>query len=55
MTSWDWVAENPVMSEAVFKAFVKNHQFEEDFVTECEEYRVPGGYDSARVVGAAGY
>jgi len=55
MTSWDWVDENPVMTEKQFAHFVRMHQFEADFADECEAYRVEGGYDSAQVVGAAGY
>lgn len=55
MTSWEWVAENPVMTEKQFASFVRSHQFEADFVAECAAYRVEGGYDSDKVVGAAGY
>lgn len=55
MTSWEWVDENPVMTEKQFERFVSMHQFDQDFRDECQAYRVAGGYDSARVVGAAGY
>jgi hypothetical protein len=49
------------MTEAQYKRFLKNQQMDgtdEDsrsFQNECETYRVAGGYDSAKVVGAAGY
>lgn len=55
MTSWEWVEENPVMTEKQFARFCKMQQADAEFVAECEAYRVEGGYDSAQVVGAAGY
>lgn len=61
MTSWEWVEENPVMTEVQFTRFCDNQQMNGtdpdsvSFRKECEAYRVSGGYDSAKVVGAAGY
>lgn len=61
MTSWEWVDENPVMTESQFARFCKMQQMAGDdadsvsFRTDCEAFRVAGGFDSAQVVGAAGY
>ena len=61
MTSWEWVDENPVMTEAQFRKFCRMQQMDGDdrdsvdFRTACEAYRVEGGFDSAQVVGEAGY
>lgn len=55
MTSWEWVDENPVMTEAQFARFCRMQQVDDEFVADCEAFRVEGGYDSAQVVGTAGY
>lgn len=55
MTSWEWVEENPVMTPAQFERFCRMQQVDDDFRTDCEAFRVDGGYDSAQVVGTAGY
>ncbi len=59
MTSWEWVEENPVMTENQFKRFLR-FQFHDvadrvEFEHDCQAYRVDSGYDSAQVIGLAGY
>lgn len=61
MTSWEWVEQNPVMSEKQFERFCRMQRLDGTdvdsvaFRTECEAYRAQGGFESAKVVGAAGY
>lgn len=61
MTSWEWVDENPVMTATQFARFCRMQQMSGSdghsvaFRAECEAFRVDGGYDSAQVVGFAGY
>ena len=59
MISWEWVDENPVMTEKQFAKFLR-FQFHDvpdrvEFERDCQPYRVEGGYQSAQVVGLAGY
>ena len=59
MTSWEWVEENPVMTEKQFARFCLYQQMNAedaaDFRAECQAYRIAGGYYSAKIIGAAGF